>query len=48
MVERVDSAFKANTEAVGPYARVSVAHFQSDCFERDFKAELVRGLELGL
>ena len=46
MVERVDSAFEAKREAVGPHSRVSVDHFQSDCLERDFKAELVGGLGL--
>ena len=44
----MDSVFEAKREAVGPHSRVSVDRFQSDCFERDFKAELVGGLGLGL
>ena len=48
MAETVDSAFEANREAVGPHSRVRVDHFQSDCFKKDFKAELVSGLGLGL
>ena len=40
----VERAFEANREAVGPHPRVSIDHFQSDCFERDFKAKLVSGL----
>ena len=48
MVERVDSAFEAKREVVGPHSRVSVDYFQSDCFERDFRAELLGGLGLGL
>ena len=48
MVERVDSAFEAKREAVGPHSTVSVHHFQLDYFERDFKAELVSGFGLGL
>ena len=48
MVERVNSAFEANREAVGPHSRISIDHFQSDCFERDFKAVPVSGLDLGL
>ena len=44
MVERVDSAFEAKKEAVRSHSRVSVDQFQSDCFERDFNAELVSGL----
>ena len=44
----MDSAFEANREAVGPHSRVSIDHFQSDCFERDANADLVSGLGLGL
>ena len=44
MVQRVDFAFEANREAIGPPFRVSVDH----CFERDFNVELVSGLGLGL
>ena len=47
-VERVDSAFEAKREAVRPHSRVSVDHFQLYCIERDFKAELLGGLGLGL
>ena len=37
MVERVDSAFKAKREAVGPHSRVRIDHFQSDCFLERFQ-----------
>ena len=45
MIKRVDSAFEANREEIGPHFRVSVDHF-SRIVEGNFKAELVS--ELGL
>ena len=48
MVKRVESVFEAKKEGSRTTFQSKRRSFQSDCFEKDFKAKLVRGIGLGL